>query len=64
MMEKQGCRRSGNVGEPVMQECGWAGEPVMQEEWIAAAAGGGYTSNCKSGRGAYGAGKEKVWKIR
>ena len=31
---------SGNVGEPVMQECGWAGEPVMQEEWIAAAAGG------------------------
>lgn len=41
MMEKQGCRRSGNVGEPVMQECGWAGEPVMQEEWIAAAAGGG-----------------------
>ena len=24
----------------------------------------GYASNCKSGRGAYGAGKEKVWKIR
>ena len=48
-----------------MEECGWAGGAVMEEEGIAGGAGGGgYTSNCKSGRGAYGAGKEKVWKIR
>ena len=58
MQEKRECRRTGYAGDADGQENRLyrkSGLPRQQ---------GGYTSNCKSGRGAYGAGKEKVWKIR
>lgn len=56
-------------GEPGMQEKRVCRNADGQENRLCRKSGlprqqGGYTSNCKSGRGAYGAGKEKVWKIR